>query len=472
MEGDVPGNDQAMSVATPSGAAPSASAATPPNAPTVRATGAATSAFDPAATPGGTGRSTPAYLRRQSIVIVVTALVAGLLSAWVVDGRRAAVERIADNAEPLVVAVRSIQTDLAAADAAAANAFLAGGIENATQRLAYEQALDRASNALDRAVRRVGDDEASHAELTEIIRDVQRYSGLVETARANNRQGFPVGAAYLTAASRVLSDDIYPLTDGLANRAEDRYRDEYNDQLSSSLLLVGLALASVAVLIALLARVQRFLSAHFRRSVNVALAASTVTAVGLFTWLAYGFNQQASQLRTARLDGYHGVRLMVDARAAAFGAKGDESRFLIARGNGDPDEARFQTRVQLLESAEAPRGLLAQAADSADDPAEANVVEEATRAWRLYRETHDSEVVGQAERDLAVATALTTSNDRFDRFDLASTEAVEAGQAQFDGAMDRASRALRFLTPASVVLAVVIALLAGFGLQLRINEYR
>ena len=46
--------------------------------------------------------------------------------------------------------------------------------------------------------------EGEAADLAAVADSVQRYAGLVESARANNRQGFPVGAAYLDQASAAL----------------------------------------------------------------------------------------------------------------------------------------------------------------------------------------------------------------------------------------------------------------------------
>src|SRR5687767_10372904 len=67
--------------------------------------------------------STPGRLRRQSIAIVVVAVLVGLLCAVVVSDRRGTTSTIADSDGPVIVSVRQFKVNLARADAAAANAF-------------------------------------------------------------------------------------------------------------------------------------------------------------------------------------------------------------------------------------------------------------------------------------------------------------------------------------------------------------
>jgi len=409
----------------------------------------------------------------QSLLIVALALATGLLASVVVNDRLDTTLSIRDSSEPVVVAAREIQANLAEADAAAANAFLAGGVEDANQRQRYELALESAGVSIAEAASRIGDDQESVEAIEAIQKAVGEYAGLVETARVNNRLGFPVGAAYLNTASSLLTDPdgVYVQTDVIANNGASRYRDDYNGLLGTGLIpLVIAALLAIGLLIALL-RTQTYISNTFRRRFNAPLAGATVLSMVLVAWLVISFVGQATSLQSAREDGFNGVRQYVDARALGFRAKGSESRFLIARGGGDISE--FDADADRLVDGD-DSGLLIRALDDADSSGERNAGNDALAEWQSYRRVHDRIVAAAAdgEREEAESLALGESNTEFDDFSAAVDRAVDRNQQQFDSSMDGASDALKFLTYGSLVVAFFIALLALFGIQQRINEYR
>ena len=183
--------------------------------------------------------------------------------------------RIADEAEPAILNARQIQTSLAEANAAAATAFLVGGVEDPAQRSTYESSLVMATQALEDATRLVGEPPTVPAESegladpATLSSNIVDYSGLIETARANNRQGYPVGAAYLTEASALLEEEVYPQTDALANGAASRYLDSYNRQRGLALVLGILAIVLVVVVVLMLVYVQFQLRRRFNRTLNL-----------------------------------------------------------------------------------------------------------------------------------------------------------------------------------------------------------
>ncbi len=419
--------------------------------------------------------TTPGRLRIQSIVVVALAAIAGLLSSFVVADRLSDTARIADQAAPVIVNARQVQTNLAEANAAAATAFLAGGVENPEQRAIYESSLAAAATELASATRLIGNDDEANLALQAMTAALPRYGGLIETARANNRQGFPVGAAYLSAASKLLEDEIYPNTDLVANRAAERYRQAYDRQRGLSLVFgavaAGLNLALVATLLYLLAQLRR----RFKRTVNPPIALAMAVAVALSGWLIFSLVNQSSHLRTARVDGYQGTRLYLDIRGNGFGAKADEARFLIARGAGASFEASFtsadNSRVAVMDKARA--SLDGHAAASARSGSTA-AVGATYAAWQAYVDVHNEVIAADrnGDRASAVNTALGDASSAFDTFNQATGDALAANQAQFQAEMDQAKQALRGIQYGSLVAVLLIAAAAAYGLQLRINEYR
>ena len=135
------------------------------------------------------------------------------LPAWCV--RLSSTRRIAehnavlDRSEPFAYAAQNLYAALSAADAAAASAFLSGGIETAAMRAQYQQALADAASALADATAGATDRHTRTA-VAEISAQLAAYTGLVEAARANNRQGFPIGSAYLREASSLMQTTLLP----------------------------------------------------------------------------------------------------------------------------------------------------------------------------------------------------------------------------------------------------------------------
>ena len=157
------------------------------------------------------------------------------------------------------------------------------------------------------------------------------YAGLVEAARANNRQGLPVGAQYLREASNGLRADALPVADALVQANTDRSAASLNTGWGWVVPL--LALAALALLVVVQLRVAR----QFRRRINAGLLVSSllllglaVASLGLMIALLFTTADSRSSFDDASNIG--------TARVQANLAKSSESLTLIARGSGKPYE--------------------------------------------------------------------------------------------------------------------------------------
>ena len=103
---------------------------------------------------------------------------------------------------------RPAHTTLSVADAAAATAFIAGS-EPQQVRQRYEQAITGAAVAVTRASSDLTDPPLVEL-LGRINAQLAVYTGLIETARTNNRMGNPVGSSHLSEASALMQDTILP----------------------------------------------------------------------------------------------------------------------------------------------------------------------------------------------------------------------------------------------------------------------
>src|SRR5712692_7114710 len=115
------------------------------------------------------------------------------------------------------------------------------------------------------------------ASIRTIAESAATYSGLVESARANNRQGFPVGAGYLRRANTLVSGTVIPTAETLHQESLLRLNSGYG-AASSSVATVGAAAVAVVLLVALVAA-QVFLRRRTNRVLNVGLVAATGLAV-------------------------------------------------------------------------------------------------------------------------------------------------------------------------------------------------
>ncbi len=114
-------------------------------------------------------------------------------------------------------------------------------------------------------------------------------------------------------------------------------------------LLLGLALSIALVL------VQLFLSRRMRRTLNPALLAATLLSVG-FTFYSFTLlYSEQSELDLAKSSAYTSVHALLQARAVAYSANSDESRFLLdspfSADSSTRDLQAFDSKVALLSNA-------------------------------------------------------------------------------------------------------------------------
>ena len=105
-------------------------------------------------------RTTPGVVGMIAIAVAACCVIAGVVCGAQLNGRIAEHNAVLDRSEPFAYAAQNLYAALSAADAAAASAFLSGGIETAAMRARYQQALADAASALadvDRGDHRYGD---------------------------------------------------------------------------------------------------------------------------------------------------------------------------------------------------------------------------------------------------------------------------------------------------------------------------
>lgn len=375
--------------------------ATPQAAPPPAAPAPAAGTPAPVPAPAAKGHvDTPALLNRWQLIGMTVAIVFGIVSAlvqflgWQADGRAA------DDTQQLV-RVQKIQSSLLSADALATNAFLVGGLEDSDQRAKYDETIDSVFALITEAADAQPADEKVLAELNVAVND---YANAVTGARSNNRQGFPVGAEYLSGARTELDATAGPILTALVDANTDRAEGAMDGQHPFWLLLIGIA--GIAALFFL----NRQLAQAFRRRFNKGLAIAAVIVLAVTAIAVFGAFLRDTSNDDLRDTEFAAAVSLAETRTAANDAKATESLRLIKRGNGDSFEEQWQESVDQVEEG------LARASSVAD--------------WRSYTELHDEIVKADDEgrwNDARIAATRTEKDGStaFGDFDNALAEETD-----------------------------------------------
>jgi hypothetical protein len=414
-------------------------------------------------------RTTPGRLQLIVAGLVVLALAAGAVAGLTASSAATGTRDLGARTQPLLVEAETIYSALADADATAAQAFLAGGLEPPALTVRYDADLDRAATALASAARRTPQKGPTADAIGALASGISQYAGLVATARANNRQGLPVGASYLSAASSLNRTRLQPQAQTLFRAAQDELDNGYADARSTIWLsLLGLLIAALLVALVL---AQRYLSRTTRRTFNLPLVAATLLTVVLALGAAGLFTTQRAHLRNADADGSIPVAKLAEVRILALQERSDEALTLAARGSGAAYEKDFTTVSARLGVTD---GLLAEAAAAVDGPAR-TAVQDATDRHAQYVAAHAAvrKLDDGGDYDGAVALAVgAQTTATFTALTDDVGRALETTKTTFDGEITAAGRGLDLFTLFGPVLALIICALAVAGIRARLEEYR
>jgi hypothetical protein len=417
--------------------------------------------------------TTPGRLRVAVIILVFGVLLAGGVGVYTALARMSAIGAIAGNLEPLNATVTTLYRSLADADATVAAGFLSGGVEPSELRTRYGGDLVAAADSLAKAGTQAEGEMVTATLIDDITIQLPMYSGLVERARVNNRQGLPVGVAYLRRASELMQNSILPEAAELQQRQATRLRVAY--QQAGSLALVALAAAGATLAGLIWAQVFLFNRTH--RVFNIGLVAATGAVIaGLVWWTVVGV---ASANSLARAFGHS--RSVSDAlgpaQIAALQARAFESLELVDR-NGEAIEPDFVARMQRLARDDGTGGALGAAKQFATDQTGSALVAAAVDGTREYARAHQEvrrlDNAGDYTKavDIAVNTHQTSAAAAFDRLTATLNTAIKHERGAFGTDMDHARGWLTGLPIGIGGLALGAAVGVVLGVRQRLEEYR
>ena len=180
--------------------------------------------------------------------------------------------------------------------------------------------------------------------MAEISAQLATYTGLVESARANNRQGFPIGSAYLREASSLMQTSLLPGAEKVytANLATV----EEAQRAVGSLPIVGLALLALALVAIGVGSVIMF--GRTNRQFNLGLVVAAATVLLVIGWVVVATRLAAGDIERSRTEGSEKFEQLAKARILAQKARTDETLQLIARSDITASEKSFYGHIDEL----------------------------------------------------------------------------------------------------------------------------
>nr|WP_244451941.1 hypothetical protein [Streptomyces seoulensis] len=418
----------------------------------------------------------PGRLRVIGAVLALVVVAFGAVTAWQSGERASAADDVLTRSQPLSSGAAAIYRSLADANTAASTGFLAGPRESAANRARYEDDIRTAASGLVRAAADTEPGSPSEATVRKLNRLLPEYKGLVERARVYNRQGYPVGGAYLRYANEKMQTEMLPAAQDLYTKENQRLDADYADATPYPWAAIALGLLALAALG--LAQYRDFRRTN--RVLNHGLVAASAATVVVLLWLVVGHTVARSGLFGSYDHGIRSLNVLHNAQIAALKARGNENLSLVARGaetvevNGTKQDAYYHAFDQDL----AALGTRLTEARRLADDVEGGAPVDAARAdadeWRDRHGTargEDEKGNYQRALDLVIGADGTTGAS-FDGVDRSLSRALGHEQAEFDRAATGGRDAMTGLPEGAAVLGVLGAAGAVFGIGRRLSEYR
>ena len=432
------------------------------------------------------GATTPARLRLLLALLILLSLAWGVLAALTADQHASAAADVVAVSEPLSLDAEQIYTSLSDADATAASAFLAGGLEPAKARQRYQADITEAAIRIEAASALVGSSaartqlpghlakQASAAgtavgdDLAILSGQLPAYTDEVGTARADNRLGLPLGAAYLREASALLRGTLLPA-------ASDIYTRESALLTSASAQATGLPLIVVAVVAELglcyvLFRSSRWLSRHTHRVVNYGLLLATVAGLVSLVWLVSAFLVGRGDLLHAQQQGSAPVQAFARAEVAALQAHADESLTLIDNSGDDSYQKDYLAQQKLL--GPGPGTLLAAVQEAAANGGPGRDVGAESQAWYQAHAALRAKDDAGSHADAVASAQSGDAATSFARLSTTLSQGIDTHQAVFAASARSGRDAFTGLAVGMIVASLVMVVGCAWGLSRRLAEYR
>ncbi|MDT5154132.1 MAG: hypothetical protein QOI01_5865 [Mycobacterium sp.] len=409
--------------------------------------------------------TTPGRILTIGFVLSALVIACAFATSTTINGRQQALSNVLGHTEPLAFAAGQLYTTLSVADAAAATAFISG-TEPRAVRQRYEQAITDAAVAVTRASSGLTDGEMVRL-LGRVNAQLAVYTGLVETARTNNRAGNPVGSSYLAEASSLMQTQILPNAQRLYEETSKQVDVETtaSTRIPAPVILVVLATVMFGTF------ANRWLARRTRRRVNIGFVAGGLAVLIMVVWVGTALTISTADSRSAKSTAAESLKTVTTMAITAQQARADETLSLIRRGDEGVRKQSYYQRIDTMQQQLA--GYLGR--NDAIDKADLADAEQLLRRWRAADDRINAYIaVGnyQAATQVALGTGEDDSTPAFDKLDAALTKGIGESRQQLRNDIVNARRVLSGATVGAAVLSITAAIAVALGLWPRLSEYR
>ena len=409
--------------------------------------------------------TTPGRILLSGLVLAALVALSAFATSSTISHRQQALTTVLNHTEPLAFAAGQLYTTLSVADAAAATAFIAGS-EPRDVRQRYEQAITDAAVALTRASSGLTDEPMQEL-LGRINARLVIYTGLIETARTNNRAGNPVGSSYLSEASSLMQQTILPD----AQRLYEETSARVDAETTASTRIPTPVILIVATTLLFGAFANRWLARRTKRRLNIGFVAGGLAVVIMVIWVGTVLAISTAGSRAAKGTAAESLKTVTTLAITAQQARADETLALIRRGDENVRKQSYYQRIDTMHK-ELTDYL---ARDDAIDKPDLKQADDLLNRWRQADDRINSYIaVGnyQAATQVALGSSEEDSTPAFDKLEQSLDSAIQESRRQLRSDIINARSVLSGATAGTVVLSVVATVALAFGLWPRMSEYR
>lgn len=402
-------------------------------------------------------QTTPGKMTAMVVALSVIILSAGLSMSQIAADRRAEFDRLINNTEPVSYMAQNLYSSLSYANTAASSGFALADTPNTEFRTDYATEYQKAGLAIALTSSGIADrDSQEMALVSELSQKLPIYTGLVETAWANNRQGNPVGVAYMSDASSLMREDLLPTAAQLYTLTSENVETQQR-ALTVPLWqpIIGLAVALIALVLA-----QFWLAAITNRRLNKGMLTAFALMVVATMWVvtANVLTWQAGSEATIKAAGP--LESLTNARITAQQARTQEMLALVWRESLEGTNKTFASTSSSIKETLA----------TFDSP----TAREAEKALQSWHDAHDAIVdklnVGDYEGAQKLALDPTTAQS-YSKLDSTLTQLIDATRATMRNYIHQGITASTFVSTMVLVLSILAVLSLWLGIRPRLQEY-
>nr|WP_120491713.1 hypothetical protein [Corynebacterium lactis] len=407
--------------------------------------------------------TSPGRLTAVAAILIVAILAAGLSMWQTTSDRQQQLTRISELSEPMAHASQNLYASLTIADASANTAFSRGTPDsNLSLGTNFDDAIAQAAMSATRAATGINNvNDPAMRDVTTVQRLLPVYTGMIETARTNARQGRPVGVAYLASASGLMRNEILPAAQSLYEKTSTNTSDEQRALSIPPLIPMSGILAALIMLLS----AQWWMTRKNGRLFNVGLFGATLLMAGALLGVAIATTQplQGSALFGAKQPQ---VQALTEARIGAQQLRATETLGLVRRQPADAENFS-QSLDKLTKQLED----VSKVAPSRD-------VDAALTSIKAWERGHQEMVSHLDSGDYAGAVTVATGADSpassavaFRDLDESLRSSITDARLLLRQELDNSRRASAIISLFTVTITAIAALMVALGFRNRLLEY-